>query len=179
MHAAGRLFTRQGDIEADRARTGLECAAVGRFHDAGSATGDDDKVAAPLLLEAGRDEVRKAPSLLVEVRMGQLAFGSGKIVCQQRIRRFGCHARVELGKSCLRLLLGNDMRATEDNNGGVDPLLAQFVFGLEQFKLHAQRTQVVLGQKFDVLLRQSVCRPGHDRLAQRLALDRINHLRHL
>lgn len=49
--------------------------------------------------------------------MGQPAPGRGKIACLQRVGLSGCHARLEIGKPCLRLLVGNDARAAEDDDG--------------------------------------------------------------
>ncbi len=72
-----KLFVRQLDGQADGFAAGLVRAAIGRFHDAGTASGADNKPAG-LGTERqcpGGDLVRKQAGFFVVARHFQRAFG--------------------------------------------------------------------------------------------------------
>lgn len=81
------LFVWQRDVQADRARTDLESSSVGGLHDAGPAPGDDDEVAAILLLKANRYQAGEVSRLFVMARLFDPTTGSGQFLSKFDVPR--------------------------------------------------------------------------------------------
>ena len=71
----GLLLVRQVDVEADAFGADFEGAAVGGFHDAGSAAGHDHELAAAIGGLGNGDEAAEFAGLVVEVALGQDPLG--------------------------------------------------------------------------------------------------------
>src|SRR5215831_5261447 len=69
------LLVRQGDIQSNRFRTDVGGSTIGRFHDSGTATCHNDKVALTVDLADTRHQSTKFASLVVVSRESHVPVG--------------------------------------------------------------------------------------------------------
>ena len=146
----GLLLVRQIDVEADALGAGFERAAVGGFHDAGAAAGHDDELRAAVGLLRGRNDAAELAGFVVEVALGHDPLGP--LECASDFRIVGRFLGVELGfaENGFGLLAGHDLRAAEDDDRGIDVMLAEQRFGFEQLELHPQRAVFLALEEVDI-----------------------------
>jgi hypothetical protein len=136
----GRLLMRQHDVQTDRFGAHFGGAAVGRFHDRGPAARADHELAHALFDDGGlAGDAGQLAGFLIVMRIGGQPFGGGLFL-----------GRVGGLDAGLRLLGRGDAGRAIAHQGRADPGLFQQHFGLQQFKLEADRAQFLAQQEFGV-----------------------------
>jgi len=129
----GQLLFGQGDVEADRFRTDVVGTAVGGFHDAGAAAGDDGEIALAVNLAGTRHEVREFAGVVVEMGFREDALGAGDGSLLDGAGGVSREVGFGLGETALRFGALDDLGAAEDNERAGDAVFGEQDLGLEEF----------------------------------------------
>ncbi len=137
------MLARQRDVEADRFRVDIRRPAVGGFHNAGPAAGDDDVVATPVDLACGRHDSTEFSGDVIILGELELAFGDGNCLPASRvIWHAGC-LRFGFMKRLFRR--GGLMQSgtAEYYDGRLYVFLALNQLGFQQFEPDSNRAKFV------------------------------------
>jgi hypothetical protein len=159
------LLVGEHDVEADAFGADVEGAAVGGFHDAGAAAGHDDQVALVVCLAVVGDHPAELARLVVEVALGEDAFGADDRPLSLRIVGQALCLHLRLGQTGLGDFTGNDLRAAEDYDGGANFVFAEDGLSLVELQLHAHRPLLGAADEVEIELGELVAGRGKNRLA--------------
>ena len=145
-----RLLVRQGDVVADAQSADIGGTAIGGFHDAGAAAGDDHRAAGIAALAGLGDDLREAPRLVIVAGMPAQPLRTGESCLRLGVVRRAREPGLGLGNDALGLVRLDIAGAAEDDNGRFNPVLLQLRFRLPQLQLQSDRSQLLAQEKIAV-----------------------------
>ena len=158
------LLVREDDVEAEVLGSDIEGAAVRRFHDTGSASGDDDEVAMAVPLAGGGDDPPELARFVVVAGLCEDAAGDFDGAAGLFVAGSGHGGRLRLGEAPLGLGPFDDAGSAEDDDGPGDSRLGEDRLGPLELQLEANAAKLVPREPGEVLVRPERARRGDDLL---------------